>query len=40
MREQSSTSVKVTWLDYDAVWDAVRRFAQELGVLTPLWLTS
>lgn len=30
MREQSSPSVKVTWFDYDAVWEAVRRFAQEL----------
>lgn len=30
MREQFLPPVKVTWFDYDAVWDAVRRFAQEL----------
>lgn len=31
MHDQSSSSVRVTWFDYDAAWDAVRRFAQELG---------
>lgn len=30
MLKGSLSSVKVTWFDYDAVWDAVRRFAQEL----------
>lgn len=30
MQTESSPSVKVTWFDYDAVWEAVRRFAQEL----------
>lgn len=30
MRGEFSSSVKVTWFDEDAVWEAARRFAQEL----------
>lgn len=30
MANESSPSVKVTWFDYSAVWEAVRRFTQEL----------
>lgn len=30
MLNGSSSSVKVTWFDYSAVWEAVRRFAREL----------
>jgi len=30
MLNKSSPSVKITWFDYEAVWTAVRCFAQEL----------